>query len=241
MLPFKRHPSYGVCVSCGCYVNRCPPLSDEIESFYSLNIFWQKQQRLKGLPTIEKRGEHYRADGRLEYWLKLVSQYGPSHGRVIEVGCAPGILLSELENRGYECIGVEAHRDTADWLKQQMKLDVRAGIFPDIELPSCDLFLAFDVLEHSSDPLSFMRKAAQLLIPGGVAIIQTCVDRSNETPPFGKRFKDAFDDIEHLFLFTDKAMRELARLSSLEVVSSSDGLWVMGEIYVFRKPQKGVA
>lgn len=94
-----------------------------------------------------------------------------------------------------------------------------------------------NVLEHVPSPDKFMIEMAHLLKSGGIAIIQTSINQYNYEPPFGKRFKDAFDDLEHLFLFTDMAMHKLAKLSGLEVVSVNEGLEIMGEIYVFRKPK----
>lgn len=234
LLPFKWHPSYGVCTNCGCYVNRRPPLSEDLEKIYSLDLFWRTRQKSKGFPTIEKRAALYRSDGRLRYWLNLIKQYGPVGGCVIEVGCAPGVLLSELRQRGYECIGVEISQDVVDWMRRTMGLDVRSGFFPGVALPHCDLFLALDVLEHSPCPADFMHEVSRLLLPQGIAIIQTAIDRYDHEPPFGDRF-DMFDDLEHLFLFTDKAMRELAKLARLQVVSLKERLWLAGEVCVFRK------
>ncbi|CDM65081.1 Methyltransferase domain [Pyrinomonas methylaliphatogenes] len=235
LLPFKWHPSYGVCANCGCYVNRRPPLPEELKRLYSFNLYWLTRQRLKGHPTIEHRPENDLSDGRVAYWLGLIERYGPSVGRVVEVGCGHGVLLAELKARGYECVGVEPGEQTAEWTRQNMGIDVRAGFFPEVDLPKCDLFLAFDVIEHSPEPEAFMKGAAQLLNPGGVAIIQTPINRYDYQPPFGERFEAAFDDIEHLFLFTDKAMQELARRSRLQIVSMTERLWLHHEICVFGK------
>jgi 2-polyprenyl-3-methyl-5-hydroxy-6-metoxy-1,4-benzoquinol methylase len=172
----------------------------------------------------------------VSYWLDLISRYAAAGGRVIEIGCGSGVLLSELSNRGYECIGVDVDEKSAAWIRKNTGLDIRSGIFPDVALPSCDLFLALDVLEHTKRPHEFLRRAAGLLASGGIAIIQAPIDRYNYRPPFGKRFKDAFDDLEHLFLFTDKAMRDLGEYSGLETVSLNETLWLMGELAVFRKP-----
>jgi SAM-dependent methyltransferase len=189
---------------------------------------------MREFPPIETRAELYRSDGRLDYWLHLVERYGPVHGRVIEVGCAPGVLLAELQKRGYECIGIEVDDKVAEWIRHFMHVDVREGLFPGVEVPNCDLFLAFDVLEHSVCPKEFMFEVSRILKPNGIAIIQTAIDRYEYNPPFGERF-DMFDDIEHMFLFTDKAMRELGRRVDLEVLSLEERLWLAGEICIFRK------
>jgi 2-polyprenyl-3-methyl-5-hydroxy-6-metoxy-1,4-benzoquinol methylase len=194
-------------------------------------------QKYYGYPPIESRSELYKRDGRLAYWLQLIHRYGPSQGRVLEIGCAPGILLAELQAKGYECIGVEPDKETANWIQQNMKVNVQTGLFPGVELPNCDLFLAFDVLEHSPSPDQFMLEVSRLLNPAGVAIIQTPVERYGYDPPFGEAFKSAFKDLEHLFLYSNKAMEMLAERSSLEVLALNERLWLHHEICVFRKPR----
>lgn len=234
-MPFKWHPSFGVCSKCGCYVNKRPMLQEELEEFYSMHLYWETRQRQLGVPTIENRSALYRSDGRVDRWLALIDKYGPGKGRVIEVGCAPGVLLQELHKRGYECIGVEVDAAVAGWIRQTYGMDIRAGLFPGIDLPSCDIFLAFDVFEHAVCPKDFMCEISKRLRPNGVAIIQTVIDRYTYEPPFGERF-DMFDDLEHLFLFTDSAMQLLARCAGLEIVSREERIWLGGEVCVLKKP-----
>jgi len=233
-MPFKWHPSYGVCAKCGTYVNRVPPAQKDLENFYSLNHYWHRRQKLKRFPTIENRAALYKSDGRLDQWLDLIERYAPRTGKVIEIGCAPGVLLEELSARGYGCVGVEISNDVAEWMRGNTGIDIRTGFFPGVDLPPCNLFLAFDVLEHSPCPVEFLRQAARQLLPDGVAIIQTAIDRYDYQPPFGPRF-DMFDDLEHLFLFTDGAMKALATEAGLEIVSLKETLWLGGEACVFRK------
>jgi len=235
LLPFQWHSSYGICKLCGTYVNRRPPLREDLQRLYSLDLYWHLKQKVDGLPVIERRTAHDLADGRVDFWLTLIDRYAPPKGRIIEIGCAHGVLLQRLQQRGYDCIGVEIDPRLADWTREQTGLDVRAGVFPGIDLPSCNLFLAMDVLEHSHDPQAFLRGASSLLNSGGIAILQTTVDRYGEQPPFGIKFDYAFDDLEHLFIFTDQALLELGRRCGFAVINSSERLWTMGEICVYRK------
>ena len=235
LLPFEWHRRYGVCQECHAYVNRRPLLSDQLGRLYSFDLYWHQRQQSKGNPTIEQRSANDRSDGRVNYWLKLIEQYGPPSGRVVEVGCAHGVLLAELSARGYECIGVEPDEHTAEWVRHSYNLDIRSGFFPSVELPACDMFLAFDVLEHSPDPLAFFREIARLLCQNGVAILQTPIERYGFRPPFGERFEAAFDDLEHLFLFTDKAIGRLADCVGLQVLNTQERLWLHHEICVLRK------
>lgn len=231
---FKWHQSYGVCAKCGCYVNRRPPLPEELKRLYSYKVYWHTIQRLKGHPTIEHRSMNDRSDGRVDYWLGLIERYGPSVGQVVEVGCAHGVLLAELKARGYDCIGVEPDELTAEWTRQNMGIDVRPAFFPDVELPKCDLFLAFDVIEHSPVPETFAKGVAQLLNPGGVAIIQTPIDRHDYQPAFGNMFDKVFDDLEHLYIFTTESIHRLSDVAGLLLIAE-DRWRLAHEIVVLRK------
>lgn len=234
---FAWHPSYGVCANCGCYVNQRPPLAEELSRIYSFQFYWHRRQKYKGLPPIENRADIDRADGRMDYWMKLLERYAPPKGRVIEVGCAHAVFLELVRKRGYECIGVEPDPETVNWARRSTGLDIRAGLFPEINLPDCDLFMAFDVIEHTPDPHKFLIAAARLLKPGGIVILQTPINRYEFSPPFGEKFIDAFDDVEHLFLFTNTAMRRLAELSGLRVLNDEERLWLHHEVCILQKPE----
>jgi len=236
LAPLSSHAGYGVCQECGSFVNRFPPLPSELNRLYSLDLYWRTRQKMKGYPAIEGRVETDLRGGRVGYWQDLVERYAPPGGTAIEVGCAHGIMLAALRDRGWETVGVEVDEETARWTREHMHLDVRAGIFPDVDLPACDLFLAFDVIEHSHNPQAFMERVAELLRPGGVAVIQTPIERYGYEPPFGEKFQAAFDDVEHLFLFTNRAMEELAHRTGLEIVANDERMKLHHEICVFCKP-----
>ena len=232
--PLAINPQYGVCLECGCYVNLRSFIPESLKGFYSLENYWRLRQKVMGVPPIEKRAEVYRADGRLEYWLELIRRYGPSSGSVVEVGCAPGILLSELTRSGYRCVGVEADASVADWIRQNAKVEVREGIFPGVQLPPCDLLLAFDVAEHTPEPLAFWKGIADALAPDGVAIVQTPVERRDYADPFKTR-RDFFDGVEHLYLYTDMSIRRLTQLANLELVALEDAIGTLGQVCVLGK------
>ena len=232
------HRSYGVCERCGCYVNRVPPKAEEFRKIYSIDCYWGAVSKMRGWPALSERGELYKRDGRLAHWLALVDKYAPTPRTVIEIGCAPGVLLTELKARGYRCVGVEPEQRVAEWLRS-LGLDVRAGMFPDrgLALPPCDLLLAFDVLEHVPAPDAFLAETANLLRPGGIAIIQTPIDQYAYTPPFGDEAPLVFDDVEHLFIFRDRTLEELGKTAGLEVLSLSEKPWIMRhELCIYRKP-----
>ena len=79
--------------------------------------------------------------------------------RYFELGVGPGHLYQLFVERGWECTGV----DPGDW----------AGKFPNVHRDlsdlnatlTADLLVAFDVLEHVSDPVSTLRSLRKLAAP----------------------------------------------------------------------------
>ena len=233
--PPELHTNYATCGECGSYVNCRPPLPSEIRRIYSYDFYWQMRQRWRGWPAIEDRAALYRADGRLAYWLQLITRYGAASGRVVEIGCAPGVLLAELTEQGYSCCGVEPDPEVARWIRDHAGAEVIAGVFPQVQIPRCDLFLAFDVLEHVHAPHEFLAAAFSSLRPGGIAIIQAPIEFEDYEFPFATR-PEFFDDLEHLILFTDRTMRRLADVSGLEVVAILPAEFSLGGVCVLLRP-----
>lgn len=234
LAPFKWQASFGVCLQCGCYVNRRPPLEDDLPKLYAFETYWHTRQQVRGYPIIEQRPSYDRSQGRLGRWLEIVKRYGLPRGQVIEVGCAHGTLLAELKQRGYECIGVETDEQLAAWSRKNTAVDIRVGFFPGVPLPNCDIFIALDVIEHSPCPDDFMREAGRLLSPAGIAIIQAPIDRHESEPPFGEFFEYAFDDLEHMYVFTPESIRKLADTAGLEIIGEATGA-MEGDVTVFRR------
>ena len=92
--------------------------------------------------------------------------------RVCDIGCGCGMTLRELQEHGYQAVGVDAS-DTA--LSYCAARGVRAvkGMLPDhLGLPpgNADAVLMLDVLEHLDDDLGATLCAIDLLRPGGFLI-----------------------------------------------------------------------
>ena len=240
LIPLPACPVYGICHSCGTYILSCPPNPGVLADIYSLSKFWRTKAHLRGIATIEERSSLYLSDGRVDFWLWVIQEYAPPHGQVVEVGCAPGILLKLLHERGYKCMGVEIAEEVANWVREHTELQVLSGAFPNVSLLCCDLFLAFDVLEHCHDPVGFMMGVRDTLNSGGIAIIQSPIVRPAEgydtMRPFGSSFERMFDGTEHIVILSSIAIQRLAKLAGLRVMDN--GLkWHTGhEIVVLQKP-----
>jgi SAM-dependent methyltransferase len=229
----SHRSSYRVCRDCGCYVNVRPPRPSELSRLYAFDLYWHDVQARMGFPSIEQRTENDLNDGRVQYWMGLIEHYGPPSGRALEIGCAHGVLLAALKARGYSCTGVEPDAKTADWTSRSTGVPVMVGLFPGLQLEPCDLFLAFDVLEHSPDPVAFLRGARALLGRDGVAIVQTPIERHTLDDPFRDR-PDFFDDLQHLYLFSEASFARLVRAAGLSLLHLEDAPQRLGQVAVLK-------
>jgi SAM-dependent methyltransferase len=92
--------------------------------------------------------------------LMLQHESDRSPGRYFELGVGRGHLYSEFVRRGWACTGV----DPGPWAQKF------PNVMPDFnsiaENIRADLLVAFDVLEHVSDPVAMLRRLRELAAPG---------------------------------------------------------------------------
>lgn len=232
------HPDYCRCKECGTYISNYHHNAESYKEFYGFQNYWIDWQKKKGCPIIYHRIENDIQDGRVDYWINMIKKYAPQKGLAIEVGCAHGILLKRLEEQNWKTLGVEVSEEVAKWTQKTLGIEVMSGIFPNISLPQCDLFLAMDVIEHSTDPMAFVRKIYDVLNHNGIAIIQAPLDQEVDYPPFQPRVDAVFDHMEHLHLFTRNSIARLFSQQSFQVMANYES-WRLGhEIIVVKKKIK---
>lgn len=105
-----------------------------------------------------------------------VAQRLPATAQVLDVGCGNGEFLALAKELGYGVLGVDVSA-SAKKLCAQHGIEARVGDFraPGVIAAdeTFDLVTFWDVIEHLDDPASFLRRACQVLKPGGLILIKT--------------------------------------------------------------------
>jgi SAM-dependent methyltransferase len=121
-------------------------------------------------PELYARHWWWRA--REEHLLRLFRRILPPDGkrRILDVGCGDGLLLDRLGAWG-EAEGVESDATTLSPSAARRKIHL--GPFDASYRPEkkFDLILFLDVLEHLDDPVAALRRANELLAPGGTIFV----------------------------------------------------------------------
>ena len=130
--------------------------------------------------------------------------------RLLDVGCASGVLLRIAAGRGYRVTGLEADLEVARWASERSGLVVQAGSVTQALLgaASKDLITLFDVLEHLVEPLDVLRRLRQAVMPSGAVAI-TAPDFGGWWSRLTGRRWPFVTPWEHLTFFTRRSLAGL--------------------------------
>lgn len=109
----------------------------------------------------------------------LLARRFPTHGRLLDVGCATGAFIAAAAADGWRVSGLE-YSEAAAGRARAAGLDVRAGDLASgaFEGETFDVVCAWHVVEHLVDPIADLRRMRALTAPGGLLIIETPNARS---------------------------------------------------------------
>jgi SAM-dependent methyltransferase len=132
-------------------------------------------------------------------------------GPLLDVGCALGFFVRAAAAHGWEAHGVELSEYAASAAAAQ-GLRVVHGDFLALEVEPAHLAAVtmLDVLEHVADPRAYVRRAHDLLRPGGVLAVETADLASVLARAWGRRYH-FFTPPNHLTYFTRATLGRLLR------------------------------
>jgi SAM-dependent methyltransferase len=116
---------------------------------------------------------------QMAHLLRWATTGLPRPARLLDVGAASGILMSEAIALGFDSLGVEPSRPLARRALAD-GLEVHEGVLPHPALAGVtfDVVTLVDVIEHVDDPLGLLELCRRHLAPGGRLVVVT-PDRSS--------------------------------------------------------------
>lgn len=153
-------------------------------------------------------------------------------GKILEVGCSTGLMLSLFQKKGFDITGVEISKKAAEIAKER-GVKVFELPFEKIKFSEKYNLVIFNhTLEHLKDPLKALEKAKSILTPKGYILM----DLPNFDSPLAKFWKKRWEHLlpdEHLWHFTPKSFQVLFKKMDFKIleINRSSGIWDFGNPY----------
>jgi 2-polyprenyl-3-methyl-5-hydroxy-6-metoxy-1,4-benzoquinol methylase len=131
--------------------------------------------------------------------------------RFLDIGCATGMLLSHMQKLGWDSLGVEICRESAEYGIKNRGVKIRIGALEELALPDASFSVIHfsHLIEHVPDPRAFLTHVRRLLTPEGMAVITTPNVDGFQARLFRENWRSAIAD--HLTLFSKNTIARMLR------------------------------
>ncbi len=216
-----RFPS-AECRGCGMRFLTVQPAGATLERMYSAEYF-ETDFRCGRSEAAAGDEQAFRAEND-----GLLDRFEPyrGRGRLLDVGCAEGLLVKRARERGWSAEGVELS-DSAVARGRAMGLVIHAGTLETAAIAdaSQDVVYMGDVLENVPDCRATAEQVARVLAPGGHFVLRGpttthSIARGLALRAYGLLGKEIAlrEPPYHLWEFTPRSLTRLLRSVGLETV-----------------------
>lgn len=157
--------------------------------------------------------EEYVAEekGRREQARRVLSKIEKfkARGRLLDVGCGPGLLLDEARRRGWQVRGADLSSWSRDYAKTHFGIDIFLGSLSSARFPDrhFDAIVMNDVIEHLEDPKAALEEIRRILKNDGVLYVSTPDISSFLSRLLGGRWWGV--NKYHLYYYSHKTLEQL--------------------------------
>ncbi|MCB5227754.1 class I SAM-dependent methyltransferase [Alishewanella sp. 16-MA] len=194
-LIIKHDISYAKCVRCRVLRHHPYPSAEQISAYYT------HYQSLKSAGSIYLSDDGYSVfcrDKKLTFADLGIKLSDFNNKQVLDVGCATGQFLQMMQDAGAtNVMGLDASAECINIAKSK-GLNCQNQEFLDHQ-QQYHVISMWHLIEHVMDPIAYLHKAYELLLPGGWLLIETPVTGELSTA-FGSDWRYLMP-IEHLHLF----------------------------------------
>lgn len=202
---------YVMCQVCGLIYLNPRPNACELLSYYPSDY---EAYRPPDKSTAVARWRKQRALGILR---RFVARYHQP-GKLLDIGCATGEFLKEMQAHGWEVQGVEISPQAAIIARETYGLKVFIGPLSafDAQGEIFDIVTMWDVMEHLPSPYAGLLQIHRMLSREGYLIFSVPNLRSFDAQLFG-HWWIGWDAPRHLYLFPEPVLKKLLTQTGFEI------------------------
>lgn len=147
-------------------------------------------------------------------------------GRILDIGCGRGWMISILKSMGWEVHGTELSLESSSFARETLNLNVLTKKVADCNFQSgyFDVVTLWHVLEHLLDPISGLKEINRVLKDKGALVVEVPDFGGFQARLFGNKWFH-LDSPRHLFHFTDKTLKRCLEDAGFKVVKRRNLSW----------------
>lgn len=141
--------------------------------------------------------------------IRLIETLGIRRGRLLDVGCACGFFIEAALKHGFDAYGIEFSKEAVAIAREEIRSRITVGdvnLLREREEDRFDAVVAFDIIEHTQNPIKFLEEIRQILRPGGWLMLATPDTGHFLRYLMGCRWP-MLQPMQHTYLFSKSAMR----------------------------------
>jgi len=188
-------------------------------------------------PYVSQTSVHRAYFQRLLRFLETI--FPLTQKKMLDVGCATGLLVDEANRRGMRAVGIDISKSAVSHGKKQ-----HVPLFNETSISwmkkkkyrnEYNVITALSVIEHEADPVRMMQALYTMAAPGGIVVISTPNFNTVYRALMGKHWI-GYAHPEHLWFFTPKTITTLFRDAGfVDIVLRRDFQRSYSVSYAFRR------
>jgi len=198
------------CLNCGLVYLNPMPCPEDITKIYDTDEYYSATESHDGLtlgyPNYAMLKEHLRFV--VDELLRPVKHVKP--GRLLDIGCGMGFMLSRFREQGWDTYGVDVSTYATEYARNHLGLKVFTGTVNELDLPEgyFDMVTMVLTIEHIPNPRGVLESVHHLMKPGAILIVTTH-DIGGLWPRIIKGKWRHLNVPEHLYFFTKNTLKRL--------------------------------
>ena len=209
------------CLKCGLLFTEPRPDPNSIGKYYQSEEYYSHQENKNGfIPRIYETVKGF----NLKKKYKLATK-GMTKGRMLEIGCGAGDFLKVMENKGWNCTGIEPSENAKaiarKKVKEQLYNPEDINSLPD---ESFDLITMWHVLEHVDNLKEEIMHLERLLKKGGRLVLALPNFKSADAEYY-REYWAAYDVPRHLNHFCRESINNIFKNTTLKLKKTDKLVW----------------
>lgn len=209
------------CLKCGLLFTEPRPDDKNIGKYYQSEEYYSHQENKSGfIPKIYESVKRV----NLKHKRNLATK-GLKVGKMLEIGCGVGDFLHEMEQKGWNCTGIEPSKEAKAIAQTRVKANI---LNPDelatLEDESFDLITMWHVLEHVDNLKEEVMHLQRLLKKGGRLVLALPNFKSADAE-FYREYWAAYDVPRHLNHFCRESVNNIFKNTKLKLKKTDKLVW----------------